>query len=90
MSNAYLDGNRAGLILGTFVGGLHLVWSLLVAANWAQPLMDFIFRMHFLSNPYELSTFNLGMASLLVIITFVVGYVCGLVLSFLWNKLMRR
>jgi len=35
--------DRTALILAILLGSWHLVWALLVAAGWAQPLIDFIF-----------------------------------------------
>ena len=38
-----ISAHTLGLALATFIGGWHLVWSLLVLLGWAQPLIDFVF-----------------------------------------------
>jgi hypothetical protein len=77
--------NRAGLILGSFVGLWHLAWSLLVATGVAQTLLDWIYALHFLNNPFHVADFSIGTAVLLIVVTSVVGYVFGWILAFLWN-----
>jgi hypothetical protein len=81
-----INHNKAGLVLGSFIGLIHLIWSILVAAGWAQPLADFIYGMHFLNNPFHVKQFEIVTAVELVVITFVVGYVAGNVLALLWQK----
>ncbi len=78
--------NKAGLILGSFLGLLHLLWSVLVATGLSQALLDFIFKLHFLNNPFTLQSFDVGTAALLVVMTAVIGYIVGWFLAFLWNK----
>ena len=68
-----LRPNQVGLVLGGFVGLLHLVWSVLVALNWAQPLVNFIFRLHMIEPAHAVLPFSFGSAIGLVILTAVVG-----------------
>lgn len=82
--------NHAGLILGSFFGIVHLLWAILVAVGVAQPLMDFIYRMHFLNNPFQVAKFEILNAVGLVVITFAVGYVAGWVLTFLWENIQGK
>jgi hypothetical protein len=49
---------NAGFALGSLLGGLHLLWALLVASGWAQPLMDFIFWLHFIRPVYMIEAFD--------------------------------
>ena len=35
--------NKAGLVSALLLGGFHLMWALIVASGFAQPLVDFIF-----------------------------------------------
>ena len=81
-----MSAKKTGLVLGSFLGLWHLVWSVLVALGWAQPLLDFIYNMHSLNNPFMVMPFNLGRSVGLIVITFFVGYVVGSVLAMLWNK----
>jgi hypothetical protein len=75
----------AALVLGTMLGGSHFLWAILVAAGWAQPVMDFVFRMHFLSPPWIVGSFHLGTAIVLIGLTAAAGCVLGYVLATLWN-----
>jgi len=79
--------DRTALILAILLGSWHLVWALLVAAGWAQPLIDFIFWIHFIQPVYAIQKFNIGIALLLIGITAAIGYVIGWIFAVLWNKL---
>jgi hypothetical protein len=79
--------NRAGLVLAMLFGGWHLMWSLLVAVGWAQPLIDFIFWVHFIKPVYVIQSFNAGIALLLIVVTAAIGYAMGWISGVLWNKL---
>lgn len=84
-----ISGHKVGLVLGSTFGLWHLMWAILVALGLAQPILDFIFQLHFLNNPYTVSPFSLTNALLLVIVTFVVGYVIGWVFVWLWDYVHR-
>ena len=81
--------NRAGMILAVLLGGWHLMWSLLVAVGWAQPLIDFIFWIHFIKPVFVIQPFNIGIALLLLAVTSAIGYVVGWGFGVLWNKLHK-
>ena len=76
---------KAGIAVGALIGGWHLCWALLVAAGWAQPMIDFIFWMHFIKPIYVIGPFNASVAALLVGITAAIGYVLGYAFAMLWN-----
>ncbi|MES2023753.1 MAG: hypothetical protein V4439_03645 [Patescibacteria group bacterium] len=82
-----MNQNKTGLVLGTFFGFLHLVWGVLVAFGWAQPLMDFITRLHSLTSSETVLPFDLMRSLGLVVLTFFVGYVLGNIFAFIWNKI---
>ena len=84
-----LDSKKTALTLGVFVSSVHVVWSILVLLGLAQPLMDFIFWLHMIANPYQVTGFDITRAVLLIVITFGVGYVVGWVFAWLWNKLHK-
>ncbi len=85
-----LDKYKVGLIVGLFLGLVHLLWAVLVAVGMAQPLLDFVYGIHFLNNPFTVATFNLMTAAILVVVTFVVGYVGGWVFSALWGWAIKK
>ena len=85
-----INNKRLGLTLGTLVGGLHAVWSLLVAFGYAKPFMDWVMSLHFVVNPgYQIQPFDLTTAVILVVVTSCVGYAVGYAFATIWNKLHR-
>lgn len=89
MTNVEMNKTRAGLILGAFLGLFHLVWAIMVAVGFAQAILDFIYKIHFLNNPFTIQAFSVGNAALLVLVTAAVGFVGGWILAFLWNALRK-
>ncbi len=85
-----LDQNKVALATGGFLGLFHALWSLLVAVGFAQPLLDFVYSLHFLNNPFSVASFDLGRALLLVVMTFVVGYAIGWVFTMIWNMVVKK
>jgi len=69
------------------LAGLHLIWVVLVAAGAAQPLIDFIFRIHMMEADAVVGEFAFGPAVLLLLVTAAVGYVTGAALAAVWNLL---
>ncbi len=84
-----IQPNKAGLVLGSLLGIWHLAWALLVALGWAQPLINFIFWLHFIKPIYVIEPFNAGTAAMLVAITALCGYVVGFIFALLWNRFHR-
>ncbi len=85
-----LNPNGVGLAVGGTVAFLHLVWSFLVMMGLAVWLMDFVFMLHFLNNPFELQPFAFGPAVTLIIVTFGVGYAVGWVFTSMWNMVAKN
>lgn len=84
-----LNAKKVGLAFGFFFSGWHLGWIVLILIGFAQPLLDFIFWAHMISNPYQITGFNITQALTLVIITFIFGYLVGWIFSWIWNKLQK-
>ncbi len=82
-----MNAKKVGLVLGSFIGLVHLVWSVLIALGFAQPLLDFIYSMHSLNNPFMVASFDMMRSIELIGITFVIGNIVGYVFATLWNKL---
>lgn len=84
-----LHPQKVALVFGLFLGGWHLMWSLLVLISWAQPLLNFIFWAHMIENPFRITGFSLTQSITLVFITFAVGYVGGWFFAWLWNRMNK-
>jgi len=84
-----LNRNRVGLALGSFMGLFHLGWAILIWLNWAKPFTDFVLDLHHLNIQYSLGNLDTSKAVLLVIFTFVAGYVMGWVFSAIWNAFRK-
>ena len=85
-----LSKNRLGLTFGLLMALAHAVWVAMVAARVAKPVMDFILSLHFIKFTHELEPLALGKAALLLLVTFVVGYVGGWIIAAVWNKIMAK
>lgn len=85
-----LNPNKVALTLALLAGGGHLGWSILVALGLAQGLLDFIFSLHMIANPYQVTGFDIMKAGTLVVITFAVGYVVGYIFAHVWNKIHKN
>lgn len=79
-----------GLILGATVSIVHIIWSLAVLLGLANLYLDFIFSLHFLSNPFVIQSFDWGKAIMLWVITFVAGYLMGLIFAVVWNTFLKN
>lgn len=84
-----MNKNKAGLTLGTLFGFWHLIWGVLVAFGLAQALLDWVYALHFLNNPFKVGVFSLTTTAILVVVTFVVGYVFGWVFAYLWGMIKK-
>lgn len=84
-----LNENKVALTVGLFVSGCHLVWSLLIVVGLAQPLLDFIFWAHMIANPCKVIGFTLTQSLILIIVTFAIGYIGGLIFTKVWNSIHK-
>ena len=84
-----INARKAGLVLSAVFGGWHLCWSLLVALGWAQPVINFVFWMHFIKPIYVIEPFEFVRAVILIAVTGGVGFVIGWVFALIWNALHK-
>lgn len=84
------DHHLVGLALGSVFGLLHLSWLVLVELKWAKPLVDWILDLHHISFQYSIADLNISKAVLLVVVTFVFGYILGLIFSEIWTVLKKK
>ena len=86
----HLGPQKSGFVLGSLVGGWHLLWVIIVALGWGQPLIDFIFWMHFLRPVFVVEPFAISRALVLIVVTSAIGYFVGLIGAVFWNRLHLR
>lgn len=84
-----LNPNKVGLVLGVFVALIHLVWALMVAGKMAQQWLDWVMNMHFINNPITVGQFDLGTSVMLLVMTFVIGYLGGWLYALVHNWLHK-
>lgn len=77
------------MIGGLSLASLHLCWVLIVASGFAQPLLDWIFKLHMLSSPFQVQPFSAGLAAMLLLITFLIGCFYGAVFELIRSSLTR-
>ena len=87
--SARINIGKAGLVLGAVIGGWHLCWSALVALQCAQPVIDFVFWMHFIKPIYVIEPFEILRAAILFIVTAGVGFLVGSVFALIWNAVHK-
>jgi len=80
---------KAAVTFGALLGAYHFCWSLVVFLGWAQPLIDFVFWMHFIRPAFVIQPFSLSAAAALVVSTFVGGFIIAFLFAVLWNTLHR-
>ena len=84
-----LNALRTATGAGAFLGAVHAAWAAAVAAGWGQPLIDWIFRLHFIDPPYRILPFDLTTAAILVGLTFAIGAALGLAFATVWNAISK-
>jgi hypothetical protein len=87
--SAHINVGKAGLVVGAVYCAWHLCWSVLVALRLAQPIIDFVFWMHFIKPIYVIEPFDIVRAAILVAVTSGIGFAIGSVFALIWNALHK-
>ena len=88
-----LNKNKTGLALGAFFAVVHAIWVLAVAifgAGGMKSFIDWILSLHFITISYAITGFNFVNALLLVIVTFIGGYIMGGIFATVWNWIKKK
>ena len=85
-----LSTTMMGLVTAAMMGGLHLLWSLSVAAGWGQSILDFFFWMYFIKPIDLVEPFEPARAITLVAISSIIGFVLGSVAARVWNRIRAQ
>ena len=80
---------KVGLVVAAVLAGWHLGWAILVAIGLAQPLIDFIFWIHFIRPVYVIEPFATVRAAILIIVTAGVGFLIGSAFALIWNAVHK-
>lgn len=83
----HINPTKAGLAVGTLMGGLHIVWSLLILFGWAQGLVNFSMWAHMVSVPFAVKAFDFSAAVMVVVVAAIIGYIIGFVFARIWNRM---
>ncbi len=62
-----VDKKKLGLVVGAFLGGWHLVWSILVATGLGQALYNFILWAHMIHLKIVIGPFDLAASATLIL-----------------------
>lgn len=78
------------LTFAAFLAVVHAFWAFMVYMLWAQPFLDFIFNLHFITPPYHVEAFEAGRAAMLVAVTAGIGLLGGGAFALAWNLAHAR
>lgn len=80
-----VQSHKVGLTVGGMLAIWHAIWATMVLLGIAQPFMQWILGLHFITMQFSINTFSPGTALTLVIVTGIIGYIMGYILGELWN-----
>lgn len=80
---------KTGIALAAVLAGWHAGWATLVAVGMAQPVIDFIMKVHFIDARFTIQPFDLSTAGLLVGMNAAIGFAFGSLFAFVWNSMHR-
>ena len=80
---------KVGLVFGTMLGGLHLLWSILVLLGIAEALLSFSMWAHMVRTSISVGPFDVTAALTVIVVAGIIGYVIGFVGANVWNRVHR-
>ena len=84
-----INPQKTGLVGAIMVGGVHVLWSILVALGWAQALVNFSLWAHMVHLNPVIGPFDLTASVTLVIVAALIGYCVGYMIGEVWNRVHR-
>lgn len=81
--------NKVGMVFGAVLGGMHLVWSILVLTGIGQMIYDFILWAHMIHMNVTIGPFDWTASLTLIVVSALVGYVVGYLATLIWNRIHR-
>lgn len=85
----HLNPHKTGIAFGSITGGLHLVWTVLIALGWAQGLVNFSFWAHMIETPPTVLAFDPTAAVTVIVVAAVIGYGIGILFAKVFNRAHR-
>ena len=82
-----IDNHLAGLTGGTVFALLYVLWALLVWASLAHDLLNRLFSLFFILNPFQILPFNLTVMIAMIAGNLVVGYLAGWLFAAIVNRI---
>jgi hypothetical protein len=83
-----LSKNHTGFAVAKIFALAHLIWAILIATmpGTMQSCINWIFRIHGIEPVWKIIPITWIDGILLVIITFIMGYIIGWVFAAIWNR----
>jgi len=82
--------SKLALTLGIFFAVVHAVWAIIVGLGYGEKFMNWILGLHFVGTPMLIGGFSIGRALVLIVVTFVIGYILGWLFAAIWNKVDKK
>ena len=85
----HLNPKKTGIALGLIFGGIHLIWSIIVALGWGQAWVDFVLWAHMVHVTYVVGPYDFAASITVIVISAFIGFVLGMVFAKVWNKVHK-
>lgn len=86
----YNSTPNIALIGGFTLASFHACWIVIVASGYAQPILDFIFKLHMLNSPFIVQPFSVLLSAELIALTFIIGAMYGVVFSLIRKSISNK